>query len=663
MSFGKTALSVIAAAMLSIIAPPVHVAPAAWASQNIIVPDGPEAGELWSAEFTPYIVEPLNLTSFDDPCNEIAIRKSAQTGFTLFLLCATSYMIVHDPCNAMILQPTQGAMSAFHKEKLNRVIEQTPALKKKIKTQVSRSGESSTAHSKQYPGGSLALAIASSAADLRSKTIKFSGNDEIDEYPVDLDGQGAPLDMVTARQESFLMSEDWKRIYISTPTIKMQSEIDRKFEAGDQRYWNMPCPGCGEKFRFDFDLSLFHFKESFPHEAYYTTPCCGHVVEGHEKVDLMKQGEWIATATRPGAYPSYHFDALSSPFVPWDVIAARYAEAKDNPVKLKSFTNLVLGLPYEMSGDAPDHEILYARRDRNMPAKIVPNGGILLIGAGDVQGNGIYITVKAYGPNSQTYIIDADFLEGDTSLPNEGAWLKLADYCAQSFKYENGGSAKIVRFGVDSGYRSHVVYTWCRQRRSFAMALKGADGWSKPALSAPVNVDIALNGKRIRKGAQLYTVGTYPLKAAHYDLLRKQMASDGTFPPGYVHFSWGLSEEYFKQITGEFLSEENHRGRPRLVWKPVPGKENHWLDCNIYCDALAEYLGVSRLDDDDWKKVAADIGVNLDPGLVDEGLFTPTSAKLAEAKSKEVDDVPTQQEPKQPRRERRRGGLGKRGHL
>lgn len=665
MSLGKTALSVIASAMLSIIAQPVHEKPAVWASQNIIVPDGPEAGELWNATFTPYIIEPLNLTSFDDPCNEIAIRKSAQTGFTLFLLCSTAYMIVHDPCNAMILQPTQGAMSGFNKEKLTRVIDQTPALRKKIKSQISRSGESSTANSKQYPGGSLALAIASSAADLRSKTIKFSGNDEVDEYPADLDGQGPPLDMVTARQESFLMSEDWKRIYISTPTIKMESEIDRRFEAGDQRYWNMDCPGCGSKFNFEFDLALFHFNETFPHEAYYTTPCCGHVVEGHEKVELMQTGEWVPTATRPGAYPSYHFDALSSPFVPWDVIAARYIEAKDNPVKLKAFTNLVLGLAYEMSGDAPDHERLFARRDKNMQSKIVPNGGVILVGAADVQGNGIYVVLKAYGPNNQVYTIDADFLEGGTDLPNEGAWEKLSNYCAQSFKYENGGSAKVVRFGVDSGYRSHVVYTWCRQRREFAMALKGDDGWNKPALSAPTNVDIALNGKRIRKGAQLYKVGTYPLKATHYDSLRKTMTSEGQFPPGYVHFSWGLSEEYFKQITGEFLSEENYRGRPRLVWKPVPGKENHWLDCNVYADAIADYLGVPRLEDDDWKTVAAELGVNLDPTLVDDGLFTPVSVKLAEANAiKEVEEQATSEEPPtKPRRKRRRGGLGRKGHL
>jgi phage terminase large subunit GpA-like protein len=669
MSVRKSAIALMAAAMVAVLEPPVRQEAWAWASENLVVPDGPQAGTLMDLELTPYLREPMEFASFDSVENEVAIRKSAQTGFTLFLLASASHMIVHDPCNAMIVQPTQSALGDFEREKLARVIDETEALFKKVKAQVSRSGRGSTSSSKQYPGGSLKLAISSSAADLRSKTVKWAGCDEVDEYPVDLDGQGSPLDMVEARQESFLMSGEWKRLYISTPTILKASEINVRFEAGDQRYWHMPCPGCGEKFHFKFDLACFRFNEVFPYEAHYVTPCCGQIIEGHEKVALMKKGEWIATAARPGAYPSYHFDALTSPFVPWDKIAERYLKARENPTKMKSFTNLTLGLPYEVTSDAPDHDQLFLRRDRDMPSYQVPKGGVILIGSADVQGNGIYVLLKAYGPNAVTYTVDADFLEGDTSVPGAGAWLKLDQYCRREFKYEMGGRARPVRFGVDSGYRSHVVYTWCRDRRDFAMALKGADGWNLPALGAPKLVDIALNGKRIRKGAQLYTVGTYPLKAAHYDRLRKVMNDDGSFPPGYVHFSWGLSEEYFKQITGEFLSEETYRGRPRLVWKPVPGKENHWLDCNIYCDAISEYLGVSRLENDDWAGVAQDLGVGFEQQILDDGLFTPEVARRAASKpaGNEVPEkTPQSTKPRRSRTDRglsRRGGLGKRNGL
>jgi phage terminase large subunit GpA-like protein len=85
----------------------------------------------------------------------------------------------------MIVQPTSGALSDFNRDKLALAIEKTPALKRKVKPQTSRAGDGSTTTSKVYPGGSLTLAIASSAADLRSKTIKVALLDEVDEYPDD----------------------------------------------------------------------------------------------------------------------------------------------------------------------------------------------------------------------------------------------------------------------------------------------------------------------------------------------------------------------------------------------------------------------------------------------------------------------------------------------
>lgn len=98
---------------------------------------------------------------------------------------------------------------------------------------------------------------------IRSSTIKKAFCDEIDEYPDDLDGQGDPIGMIEARQESFLMSGEWFRAYISTPTIKGSSKIDNRFERGDQRYWHMPCPGCGDKFKFVFDRKFFRFNDTY----------------------------------------------------------------------------------------------------------------------------------------------------------------------------------------------------------------------------------------------------------------------------------------------------------------------------------------------------------------------------------------------------------------
>lgn len=616
----KSAVAVVALALSAAIMPPDEVDAVSYARNNMVLPDGPKAGDLWDDSLTPYIREPLLMTMTDSGVNEWAIRKSAQTGFTTLLLASCAYHIAQDPCRIMITQPTTGALSEFNREKLSVMLQSSPAMRSLVRDQTSRSGEGSTAVSKKFRGGSLKLAIANSAADLRSSTIKKALCDEVDEYPEDLDGQGDPFGMIEARQESFLMSGEWFRGKISTPTIKGASVIDAAFEAGDQRYWNMPCPGCGEKFKFEFNRKHFRFNDEFPHDPYYATPCCGSIVQSHEKVALMKKGEWIAEKPRPGAYPSYHFDALSSPFVPWEKIVERYISCKGDPKKEKTFYNLTLGLAYEMKGDAPDHVRLFerSRSEQDLKRGQVPALGLMMTLTADVQMRGIWYLVKAYGPDRQTWRVDAGFLSGETDDPHAGPFLKLEELRQKQWPDAFGRSRTVDLTGIDSGYNAHVVYTWCRGKHN-VMALKGEDGWSRPPIGQPSPVDINFNGKRIRNGANVWTVGTWSLKSVFYANLHKlgRAAGQPIDPPGYCHFGSWTDEVYFRQITSEYLGEEKvksgmKKGRVKKVWLPRQGEENHLLDCEIYGDALADFLGVSRMTPEEWQRLMAMRGVPAD---------------------------------------------------
>lgn len=636
----RSALAVVAGTLAALVMPPERMLPSA-SAKGLIVPDGPQANEKWDASLTPYIIEPLDLMAMDSGVNEFDIRKSAQTGFTTLILAAIKHIIDQDPCRVMIVQPTSGALGDFNKDKLAPAIENTPSLKRKVKPQTSRAGDASTTTTKVFPGGSLTLAIASSAADLRSKTIKVALLDEVDEYPDDLDGQGDPFGMIEARQESFLMSGEWKRAKISTPTVKGASKIDAGFEAGDQRYWHMPCPGCATMFKFVFDRQYFKFEEVFPYTAYYATPCCGAIVEAADKVALMKTGRWIATAARPGAHPSYHFDALTSPFVPWEKIAERFVKTAGDPLKLKTFWNLTLGLPFEVKGDAPDHEKLMLRRDKELKRGHIPPAGLMLTGAADVQMLGIWYSIKAWAPDGQSWVVDAGYISGGTDDPHAGAFAGLEKIRTTQWPDAYGKSRVVDAFGVDSGYRSHVVYTWVRGKAA-TFALKGEDGWSRPALGQPKPVDIDFRGKKISRGAMVWAVGTWPLKGAFYAQLRKDGVAAGqpVNPPGYCHFAWWQDEVYFRQITSEYLASETYRGRVRRVWKPRVGEENHLLDCEIYNAALADYLGLSRMTGDQWRRIAADRGFPkgvdlLSPEIMQTQMGAPQTPKTQVASSGE----------------------------
>jgi len=597
---------VIARALAGLFAPAEDMTPSQWAARYLVVPDGPYVGEKFKTDLAPYLVEPLDAFADDVPCNKIVVRKSAQTGFTLLAIAAVGHMIDREPCRMLVVQPTEGALSEFNREKLQPAIDQSKPLMEKVKPQTARSTRGSTIYTKRYAGGSLSLAIATSTADLRSRTVKKVIKDEASEYPADLDGQGSPHQMISARYESFLATEDWKELNISTPVIKGDCYIDAEFDAGDQRYWHVPCPKCGGEFVFTFGPQ-FKFKPTYPHGAYYVAPCCGTKIEHYQKNAMVRQGRWIATAEDTGRHRSYHFDALSSPFVPWDVIAERFVAAKDDAVKLKAFDNLTLGKAHEVRGDAPDHERLMALRE-SYERRRIPPAGLLLVAAADVQANGIYVEVVAFASDKQSWVVEALVLDGDTDDPNGGAFRKLGQVYDTMWPDCYGRTRPIDAFGVDSGFRSNVVYSWCRVRPS-TFALKGGDGWSRPAISTPSLVDVDFGGRRIKQGAAVWTVGTWSLKAQLYANLRKPRLAEGADdePLGCCHFADWLEGSFFEQLTAEYLTEEKVKGRTRRVWKERG--PNHWLDCRIYNNALADYLGLNRMTTAEWASLAKLRGV------------------------------------------------------
>lgn len=634
--FRRSALAIIAGTLAGLIAPPEKVTPSAWAAQNLIVPDGPRSGEMWDPSLTPYVVEPLDIVGPDGDANEIAVMKSAQTGFTTLMIAAVGHSIDRDPCRMMVVQPTDSALADFNREKLQVAIDGSSSLASKVADQASRSGRGSTTYTKRFPGGSVTLAIASSAADLRSKTIRKAFCDEIDQYPADLDGQGDPLAMIEARYLSFRATGDWRRIDVSTPTIKDESRIEKRFEAGDKRRWTVNCPGCGDSFVLSWGKQ-FRFERTYPHQAHYVAPCCGTIIEGKDKRALVTTGQWIATDPKPGAYPSYHIDTLSSPFVPWDDIAAAYVAAETSG-DMKGFWNLWLGLPFDMAGDAPDHQRLMERREDGLKRGHVPSAGLLLTGFADVQHRGLWVEVVAWGADRQSWTVEALYIEGETTDPDKGAFLRLREEILdRSWPDAFGGSRRLDALGVDAGdgTRAQVVYNFARGRTN-VFATKGMRGWSAPAIGTASPVDIDWRGKKIRKGVSLWPIGTWGLKALVYSDLRKDGRRAGAEidPPGYCHFGGWLDEAYFLQMTAERLMEERVRGRITRVWKVLAKRDNHFLDCRVGNAALADYLGLTRMTSDEWATLAKNRGVPEE--LRNPDLFAPASVKLAAPAATEI---------------------------
>jgi phage terminase large subunit GpA-like protein len=58
--------------------------------------------------------------------------------------------------------------------------------------------------------------------------------------------------------------------------------------------------------------------------------------------------------------------------------------------------------------------------------------------------------------------------------------------------------------------------------------------------------------------------------------------------------------------TAEAVVAKIVNGYPKRVWQPMPGRENHYLDCRVYNMAAAEKLLLDTLTDADWARCAAE---------------------------------------------------------
>lgn len=627
-----------AEAIAKILRPPVPMKLSDWLPKNIELVDGENAGDMWNAAGAPYLVEIADCLTDEHPCNVVTVRKSQQSGASILALAWCLYIADREPANTLYAVPGIDSLRDLNSGKLQPLIDawQKRIDRKVIVPQTSRSGQGSTTYEKVFSRGRLYLGNSNAVMDLSSKTIKKGVKDELSKWE-NLENGADPENLFFGRFTAFRRRKNFKILEISTPELDMGDEqvdghcrIDRSFKTSDQRFWNCTCPECQRL--FVHRIERLKIDEKHPHLTKFEC-FCGHLISETERFAAVRAGRWIPSVDEVTDHPGFHIDAFISLMMSYEAIAEDWIKSQGSESGRKDFNNLVLALPHKLSmGESPDHVRLMALREEYDRRRIPPKG-MLLVAAADVQANAIYVTVIAFAPDRQSWVVEALVLDGDTSDPERGAFAKLDEVYETEWPDSFGGSRRVDAFGVDSGFRAHVVYAWTRGRPN-TFALKGGDGWSRAAISAPSLVDVDLGGKRVRQGAAVWTVGTWSLKAQFYADLRKPRLAEGAEvePAGACHHGHFLDEPYFVQITNEYLADEKHRGRQRKVWKERG--PNHFLDCRIYCLSLADYLGLSRMTGDEWAQLAKLRGAP--DGLINPDLLAQDSVRIAAAGSDEA---------------------------
>lgn len=569
-----------------------------WADRyRWLTTEGSAEPGLWSTDRTPYLREILQNLSPRSDYKKIVVAKGVQLGFTESgLNCVGTYIDI-DPCSILYVMPTIKMADGFSKERVMPMIENSPALKAKIKPNRSRDS-GNTLSSKKFPGGQLVLGGANSAASLRSRPIRVLIFDEVDAADLDVDGEGSPLALAEKRTNTF----DNKKIYVlSTPTIEGQSVIWKEYEDTDRRRYFVPCPNCGEMQELIFDRLRW---EPEKYDAVkYECVGCNELIDEKEKTDMLLSGKWIPTAEHHDKKKAgYHINSLYSPvgWLSWGQIAQEWDKIeKTNDENLrKTFMNTILALPYSQKGEAPAWNNLYNRREKYLTNQ--PPADVCFITAGaDVQKDRIEVEIVGWAKSKRAYSIDYRVLHGNTN--EREVWDELGKALSETWQREDGIQLGMRLLAVDSGFNTQFVYDFCRRYDpTKVIPIKGQDKQAE-VIKPPKHVDVSFDGKKVGS-VLVWHVGVSVLKSELYGFLRLEIGENGEVPDGYCHFP-EYAPDYFKGLTAEVLVPKEIRGFVTYQWEKK-FERNEPLDCRVYARAAASVLQIDRMQPGDYDKMS-----------------------------------------------------------
>jgi len=544
-----------------------------WADAHRILStkDSSEPGR-WRTSRNPQLKEIMDCLSVTSRVTDIAIMKSSQRGATQIVINLIGYVMEHAPAPMMVLMPTLEARDSWKAQKLNPLFTETSAIKELLGGIRSRDA-ANRQDMIDFPGGVLFLAGGNSPNSYAQKSVRYLVLDDLDRFPAEIGNEGDVIVLAKGRTKAFPRA---KRVFISTPTIKGESLIEREFLKSDQRRYHVPCPHCGEFQVLEWggpEATMGLKWNSFMTEAWYQCKFCAASIYEHHKPRMFERGRWIANfpnvATR-----GYHLSALESPIgigPSWLELALEWHHAIKSPATLQAFINTNLGECWEEQGDKIDPTGLLARLEE-YPENLK---GLARTAGVDVQKDRLEFTIDDWMAGEECWRMAHIIIPGDTAQPH--VWQQLGEELAE---WAPDACA------VDSGYNTSMVYEFVEKRR-WCFAVKGVTGAFKPLVEDEKTRRQRLRRQR-KKGITVHLVGVDQAKALLFARLKIMQPG-----PGYMHFpnSPDFDDEYFAQLTAEKLVTKMRGTRPVAEWVQSRPR-NEALDCSNYSLAALRLSGI-----------------------------------------------------------------------
>lgn len=546
-----------------------------WADAHVRLPPFVAESGPWRTSRTPFLREIMQCLSPSHPCHQVVFMKPVQIGGTQSAVNWLGYVIARSLGSMLVFEPTKDLAKKISDEKVQPMLDATPALQGKVK-EVRERDSGNTIFKKSYLSGFVNFIGCNSAVGMRFSSAGNIVVDEVDACPADVNGEGHPVDLAKKRAATF---PRWKLFLLSTPLEAELSRIEPEYEAGSRGRYYVPCPFCGHLQHLQWGQLVFTFDGMpDPARAAYRCAGCAALIPEHAKTWMMDEARarWIHEDP-DNPIRSFHLNLLYQPYgwaLSWSALATDWlkatAEAKTGDVRaLKTFVNTVLAETWEEKGEKADESALYKRRE--VYAAPCPAGVLVLTAAVDVQDNRLEAEIKGWGVGEECWAIAYRVFPGSPAQPT--VWKELADWLARKWAHACGLQLRIEAVTVDTGgHHTKEAYWFVRRYRGRCYALKGSSLQGAPLVPPRPTKPKGAN-------VHLYYVGTVAAKDTIFP--RLALTEQG---PGYLHYPVAdeYDEEYFAQLAAEEKRNKYDRGvQTGYHYKKIRSR-NEALDLTVY---------------------------------------------------------------------------------
>jgi len=559
-------------------APPPSVTVSEWADKyRKLSPEASSSPGQWrTVDYQKAVLDAVT----DPEIEKVVLMWSSQVGKTELELNIAGYYMHQDPSPIMVVLPTKDPLAKdWSRDRLAPMIRDTEVLAGKVSDPKMRDGENSTLH-KKFPGGLIVITGANVAADLSSRPMRILLCDEVDRFPASAGTEGDPIALAEKRQITFW---NFKRIYVSTPTVEGASRIEVDYKKGTQEKWKKECPHCGA-FVF-FDIHGMKFDYTKDEHANYTVsninfqcPACLELFD--ERTWKQQPGEWVPDNPNIKGTRSFHLNAFSSPWYKWERIVKEWLESKKDPQKLKVVVNTLFGLPWKEKLDI-DSEDKFLERREPYEAEL-PEGVLLLTCGVDTQDDRLEYEIVGWGRENESWGIGYGVVLGK---PNDKeTWITLDDKLSKIYKFADNKGIKIACTCIDSGghFTTDVYKFTKKNEHRRIISVKGMGGPSLPLIHK-----LSRNNK---ENAMVAILGVDEGKTSIISALKVR-----DIGPRYCHYpddeNRGYDRNYFKGLLSERQVLIKKNGIAQYTWQKIAEHaRNEAFDTRNYAQAALQLL-------------------------------------------------------------------------